>query len=201
MKTLKIILCLVLLPVCLASASTNVSQSVTTDAGEKPTASDWTESIKRVIAMNPDAASATNWTVAIAPSYAKGLKDIDPDLSEWGATVAILYPLGQFVYAGARLDYIGGEFYLPSVGVELKADIRLFNKIDVTPFAVTGVSYSVSGSSDTEGEIGAIYGAGIKMHLITIKGVRIGGFVEAERWTQWPDVDVFHAGVTASFTF
>lgn len=166
-----------------------------------PTNSTWLDPIKRFIELNPEAIHATNWTVAVAPSYAKGLKDIDGDLKEWGATAAILYPLGQFVYAGARVDYIAGDFFLPSVGVELKADLKLFQKVTVTPFAVTGVSYSVSGGGDSEGEVGAIYGAGLKMHLLTVKNVRLGGFVEWERWTQFPDVDVFHAGLTASFSF
>lgn len=183
-----------------ARASTNVVEAVSTDAAW-PTTSDWSDSIKRIIALNPDAQHATNWTVAIAPSYAKGLKDIDGDLKEWGATAALLYPLGPFVYAGARVDYIAGNFFMPSLGVELKADIRLFNNVDVTPFAVSGVSYSVSGDADTQGEVGAIYGAGLKMHLFTIKNVRCGGFVEWERWTQFPDVDIFHAGLTASVSF
>lgn len=182
------------------NASTNVVEAVSTDA-EWPATSDWSDSIKRIVALNPDAQHATNWTVAIAPSYAKGLQDVDGNLKEWGATAALLYPLGPYVYAGARVDYIAGDFFMPSLGVELKADIRLFNRIDVTPFAVTGVSYSVSGDADTEGEVGAIYGAGLKLHLFTVKSVRVGGFAEWERWTQFPDVDIFHAGVTASFSF
>lgn len=187
-KTITALMLAVAIPVLAADTNT-------------PTASDWTDSIKRIIALNPDAETATNWTVAIAPSYAPGLKDIDGNLKEFGATVALLYPLGPYVYAGARVDYIAGDFFMPSVGVELKADIRLFNKFDVTPFAVTGVSYSVSGNADTEGEVGAIYGAGIKARLFKAGGVNFGGFVEWERWTQFVGVDIFHAGVTANFSF
>lgn len=198
---MKTVITIIALATTLASASTNVSQSVTTEAGP-PTTSDWAESIKRVVQMNPEAVNATNWTVAIAPSYAKGLTDVNGELKEWGGTVGLLYPLGRFVYAGARFDYIAGDFFMPSLGVELKTDILLFNRVNVTPFAVTGVSYPVSGASDTEEEeLGAIYGAGVKVHLFTAKSIRIGGFIEWERWTQWPDVDVFHAGLTASFSF
>lgn len=199
-KFLWLTLTVLLLVTLCARASTNVSQSVTTD-DPWPTTSDWTESIKRIVAMNPDAVHATNWTVAIAPSYAKGLTDVNGDLKEWGGTAALLYPLGQFAYAGARFDYIAGNFFMPSLGVELKADIRLFNKVDVTPFAVTGVSYPVSGASEDSEELGAIYGAGVKVHLFKTGNVRVGAFAEWERWTQFPDVDVFHAGLTASFTF
>lgn len=189
MKTLFILLTSLLLALPVA-AQTNTEPAIK-----------WADSIKHIIELNPEAQNATNWTVAIAPSYAPGLKDVDGSAKEWGVTAALLYPLGKYVYAGARVDYIGADFFLPSVGVELKTDIRLFNKVDVTPFAVTGVSYSVSGDADTEGEVGAIYGSGVKVHIATVKKVRIGGFFEYERWTTFKDVDVFHAGLTANFSF
>lgn len=165
-----------------------------------PVLGGWT--ISRIIRQNPDALVSTNWTVALAPSYAPGLKNLKTGESqEFGFTGALLYPLGQYAYAGVRADYLAGDFFLPSIGVEVKADLQLFQRINVTPFAVSGVSYTVSGSGTQDGEVGAIYGAGLKAHLFTVSKVRVGGFYEAERWTQFPNVTVHHYGLCASFSF
>lgn len=185
----------------LLSLLLTLSVSAQTNTNTAPTVSDWTESIKRVVAANPDAFVATNLTVLLAPSYAPGIKDENGELSEFGVTAAFMYPLGKYAYAGARLDYLAGDYFMPSLGVELKYDLKLFGKVNATVFGHTGVSYPVSGTSDNNEEIGSIYGGGLRLHLFEVNNVRIGAFGSWEAWSQFPGTDIWHGGVSATFSF
>lgn len=157
--------------------------------------------LQRIIRLNTEAESSTNWIFALAPSYAPGLKNSHGERQELGFTGALLYPISKYAFAGMRADYLAGDFFLPSVGVEMKADLILFGKLRVTPFAVSGVSYPVSGAGQENNALGAIYGAGLKTDLYRWKNGHLGAFYEAEKWTQFSGVTIHHFGALVSWTF
>src|SRR3990172_11164771 len=69
-------------------------------------------------------------TFVAYPGYAPDLT-IDGESKPWGAGVAFLYPLMQVgdvvgTYVGARLDYLGDEFWAPSVTLGVQAKVLLF---------------------------------------------------------------------------
>lgn len=157
----------------------------------------------RLFELNAASQEATNWIFALAPSYAPGLKDETGQKQELGVTGALLYPLSKYVYTGMRFDYLAGDFFLPSVGVTLRAPMKRFLGLPVntTPFLVTGASYTVSGASSQDNQVGAIFGAGIHFDLYQRKSFGIGVFYEAEKWTQVPDVTIHHGGLTVKWSF
>ena len=155
------------------------------------------------IATHSDELQQTNWTVAISPSYAPGLKNSTGKAQEFGGTLALMYPLSQYVLTGARLDFLGGDLFNPSIGATFQVPIKWFGPFNVTPFAVSGVSMPISGAAKANGVVGAIYGAGLKATLWQSAAgtTRVGAFYEAEKWTQFPNVIIHHGGIGVHFSF
>lgn len=159
--------------------------------------------------LNRDLLGNTNWTIAIAPSYAPGLKDTSGNSAEWGATLAILHPVaseslnGQFILAGTRFDFLAGQFFKANADVTLQLPLKVGGRFNVTPFIAGGPSIVIGGAGAQDGQFGAFYGAGVKARLWQSADNKfaVGIFYEAERWTQFPGITVHHGGAGVSFAF
>jgi hypothetical protein len=152
------------------------------------------------------ASEAGQITVAAYPGYAPGLT-LDGEKAEWGAGMALLYPLGDYVLVGGRLDWMADEFWMPSATVGLKLDVKLFNKLVVTPFTIGGVIVPLGGAGEENKEVGAIVGGGIYSTVWNWNGAdgkSKGGlqvFYAAEMWTLWPDVLIHRPGIAVTVRF
>jgi hypothetical protein len=157
------------------------------------------------------ASDAGQITVAVYPGYAPGLLvdtgEFELKKKEWGMGMALLYPVGDFVLVGGRLDYMADEFWMPSVTLGLKADIKLFNKLIVTPFTIGGAIMPLSGAGEANHDVGAIVGGGIYSTVWNwhdSKGVSKGGlqvFYAAEYWSLWDGVIIHRPGVAFTVRF
>ena len=148
----------------------------------------------KVIAFAQGVSSAKSITTAVYPTFAPDLINGDGNKDQWGAGVAAMYPFGDFVYTGLRIDYLAHEFYAPSMEVGLKADVQVLG-INVTPFTYTGVVVPLQGAGSQDGEFGAIIGGGAKVSVWSgqlfglSSSLSIAG--AAEKWTQF-DGMIYH---------
>lgn len=126
--------------------------------------------------------------LSIYPSFAPSIT-VNGVASKWGGGIAAMYPIADYTFAGVRLDYLGDQFWMPSVTVGLKADISILGKYTVTPFTEGGAIFPINGSTQ-DGNVGAIVGGGIKAHLwISADGKRsLDAFYVCEKWTLFQGV-------------
>ena len=141
-----------------------------------------------------------NITVALYPSYAPDFINKSGIKDQWGAGLALTYhpqgAVGQYTFAGLRLDYLGGDFYAPSIAGGLKADVQVFG-FNITPIAYTGAVIALSGAGNGNGEVGVIVGGGVKADVWNGKiaglDAKLSIFGAAEKWSQF-DGMVYHIG-------
>lgn len=141
-----------------------------------------------------------NITIGISPSYAPDLINANGVKDQWGAMVSLTYhpqgAVGQYTFAGIRLDYLGSKFYAPSIAGGLKADVQIFG-VNVTPFAYTGAAVPLSGAGDQNGDWGTIVGGGAKVSAWNGKllglNANLSVGVAAEKWSQF-DGMIYHGG-------
>ena len=132
---------------------------------------------------------ARSLSLVIAPAYASDIT-VDGKPANWGVGVAALYPVLDVGvvrgYTGARFDWLGNQFWAPSVNVGMTTTERLFNKIDVTAFTIGGAVYSLTSDSNQADALGALYGAG--GYITPLKwsngSVQIG--YAWEKWSNFP---------------
>lgn len=140
----------------------------------------------------------SNLNFEVYPSYAPDLINADGKSDQWGFGAAITYSfrgdVGQYLFAGLRLDYLGSEFWAPSIAGGLKADVQIAGH-NFTPFAYTGAIVPLSGAGAQDGEWGVIYGAGLKTDVwrgkLFGKDARVGIGAAVERWDNF-DGPVYH---------
>lgn len=141
-----------------------------------------------------------NITAALYPSYAPDLINKDGKSDQWGAGIALTYhpkgAVGQYTFTGVRLDYLGSQFWAPSVNGGLKADVQIFG-VNFTPIAYTGLVVPLGGAGSENGSLGVIAGGGVKTKLWTGKvfgkdaDLSVG--VAAEKWSNF-DGMIYHLG-------
>jgi hypothetical protein len=143
----------------------------------------------RVISFTQGVSGSSNLNFAVYPSYAPDLINADGESDQFGAGVALTYSfqgdVGQHLFTGLRVDYLGSEFWAPSINGGLKADVQFFGH-NFTPFAYTGAVVPLSGAGDLDGEWGLIYGAGVKTDVwrgkLFGKDASMGIGAAVERW-------------------
>lgn len=155
----KVITVLSVLLVCLAvKAQTN-------DLMNSP----WTS---KLLSFEQNVEGNSNVTFGIYPSYAPKLINSQGLSDKWGAGIFATYnfkgAVGDHLFTGLRLDYLGSEFWAPSINGGLKADVQVLGH-NFTPFAYTGAIVPVSGAGDLNGDWGIIYGGGVKTHIMSFK--------------------------------
>lgn len=139
-------------------------------------------------------------TLTAYPSYAPDLK-IAGENKSWGFGVAALYPLGDYAFTGARLDYLGDQFWSPSVTVGCKADVQLFGR-NFTPFVIGGAIIPLGGAGDDNHAVGAIVGSGVTTSLWAAANGKssVNLYFAVEKWSIFQGV-IYHPGVAATFKF
>jgi hypothetical protein len=158
------------------------------------------ESKSNAIAFVQGVSAEKNLTIGISPSYAPDLINANGVKDQWGACLALTYhpqgAVGQYTFAGIRLDYLGSQFYAPSIAGGLKADVQLFG-INVTPFAYTGAAVPLSGAGKQNGDWGTIVGGGAKVSVwngnLLGLNANLSIAVAAEKWSQFDGV-IYHGG-------
>lgn len=143
---------------------------------------------------------ATSLTLALSPSYAPDLK-VNGVSKPWGAGLAVLYPVTDFGFVGARLDYLGGSLWTPSATVGLQYSKKVAGH-QVTAFTVGGGILAAAGAGKQNGQVGAIYGGGIHANVMTFAGGRgsVDLFTEVEKWTIFEGL-IYRFGAAATIHF
>jgi hypothetical protein len=159
-----------------------------------------TEDKQAVFSFVQDVKQAREITVALYPSYSPKLV-CNGEARKWGAGLAALYPLTQYTYAGLRLDYAGGQFWMPSCTAGLKADVQLFGHT-ITPFLTGGAIFPLSGAGDRNGQVGAIVGTGITSVIWSSEDKKrfLNFFYAIEKWTIF-DGETHHIGAAFTLKF
>jgi hypothetical protein len=142
-----------------------------------------------------------NWTFVPYASRAVGLVDDQGEEAEWGGGLAALYPLNNYVRGGFRMQYFAGEWFMPSVNVQLQSSYYLFGtKASWTPFVFTGLASPVGGSQDN-GDVGALYGAGLSVKVPLNERWTVGCGYAVESWSNLRVDHVEHFGLVLDFKF
>ena len=155
----------------------------------------------RAIAFEQGVSGASNITLAVYPSYAPDLINKDGKKDQWGFGIAATYTfsgdIGQHLFTGLRLDYLGSEIWVPSINGGLKADVQIFGK-NFTPFVYTGVIKPLKTDANVPTDWGMIAGAGVRTDLWRGKlfgmDATLGIGVAAEKWSRF-DGTVYHGFV------
>lgn len=158
------------------------------------------------VSLAQDISDAKQLTGVIYPGYAPNLK-VNGVSKPWGLGVAILYPLGDYAFTGARLDFLGNNWFAPSVNVGLQAHLKVFG-FDVTPFTMGGAIMPLTGAGDKNTTVGAILGAGVTATVWQSKDsngkpdgkAALNIFGAVERWTLY-DGQIYRPGVALTVHF
>lgn len=116
--------------------------------------------------------TGSNW---MAVAYGTSSDKFD----KFGAGVALGYKATDFLVPTLRLDYYDGSVWMPSASVQLQAPIKLFGKVTVIPFAVSGIATPISGRGTGNGSAVGIFGAGLAAQVSSHFDV----IADAEKWT------------------
>ena len=115
----------------------------------------------------------TNWVWETHGLYAPGLH------SRYGGGAGAFYEVSQYLFAGARVDYVDRSFWMPSGNAGLQIPIQPFSWLKVTPFGYAGIGVPISGASvgsvtvpgglprDNNGQATAILGIGAAVSVYT----------------------------------
>lgn len=152
------------------------------------------------ITFAQNVSSNKSLTLTTYPSYAPQLT-IKGTTKSWGFGVAALYPLSDYAFTGARLDYLGDQFWSPSVTVGCKADVQLFGH-NFTPFALGGAILPLGGAGEDNHNLGAVIGTGIYTTVwqSADKKTSVQAYYAIEKWTIFTGV-IHHPGVAVTFKF
>lgn len=183
-----------------STADTGVTNSPVSEDSSSAPAQDksW---LSQAVTFEQGVAEAKTITVAAYPSYAPALT-VNGSRKPWGFGVAAIYPLGNNLFTGIRGDFLGGSFFAASADVGLKADVQIFGH-NVTPFAITGVISPFFGAGQENQSVGGIIGAGFHANVwhSKDKNKTFNVFFEAEHWTIYSDVIIYHPGAAFTLKF
>lgn len=157
----------------------------------------WLESNQQLLETNKQ------WTFVPYVSRAKGLKDAQGDKAEFGGGIAVLYPLNDYVRAGFRGQYFAGEWFMPSVNIQLSSVYKLGgqdSRFSWSPLLGSGVSSPIGGSKEN-GDVGFIYFAGLSVKYQFNETTAIGLGYALESWSGLHVGRVEHLGVTLTKRF
>lgn len=178
--------------ICVICGLVSASVIAGTDPAPVPVA--WYESLAGSILNSKGLA------LAAYPTYGRDIV-ANGNKNPWGFGLALLYPVADYAYAGLRLDYLGGEFWAPSVTVGAKYTVdKLPGK--PTVFTVGGLVIPLADAGDQSKVVGAIAGVGMTVNLLHSKDGRftLDAFIEAEKWTNFDGV-ILHPGIAGGAKF
>ncbi len=147
-------------------------------------------------------ASATNWTIIPYVTHARGLTDSKGKSAEWGGGLAALYPILGDVKVGPRIQYLAGNFYTLSATVQYSPSYKLFGSpVIVTPAAYTGVMFPFAGAGADNGNLSAVYGAGVSFKYPFTEKLEAGIGYGWEDWTGLKVKSVEHYALVLNWKF
>ncbi len=169
-----------------AQPGTNITTLTTNSA---PTFSD---SLSNLLASAGH--GLTNCDIIPYGIYAKGLP------KHYGGGVAVAYPFSQYVVVATRLDYVNGDFWMPSGNATLQLPLHPFTWLTLTPFtyagigvpvsggSVAGISFSTTAPKNNNGQATAILGAGASLDLYHGTGsiTKVSLICDVEQWSGFP---------------
>lgn len=114
-----------------------------------------------------------------------------------GGGIGGYYLFNQYTYAGLRLDWVNGGFWMPEGNAGVQLPITITSWLKLTPFTYAGIGLPLSGAQigpitlggspprDNDGQATAIIGAGLAAKFFSFDGNKwdIGGLYDAEKWT------------------
>lgn len=176
---------------CLLAAITVKSQTLSNNVPPliSPTPS---QSISNL--LNSFANGLTNCDIIPYGLYAKGLP------KHYGGGLAVVYPFSDNILVATRIDYINGDFWMPSGNATLQLPLHPFSWLTVTPFTFTGIGVPVSGATvaglsfstappkNNDGQPTAILGMGLGIDLYHGTGSisKVSFVGDVEQWTGFP---------------
>lgn len=100
-------------------------------------------------------------------------------------------------YAGARLDWVDGGFWMPEGNLGLQTPIKIASWLTITPFTYAGIGVPLSGAvvggisiggaapRNNDGQATAILGAGAAIKLFSASGGKYSGglLADVEKWS------------------
>lgn len=163
-----------------------------------------------LISFTQGVSGSSNLTLSVYPSYAPDLINKDGKKDQFGAGAALTYSfageVGQYLFAGFRLDFLGSELWAPSIAGGVKADVQVAGH-NFTWIGYTGGIVPISGADELDGTWGVIYGTGLKTDLWTSKSgnLKIGLAAAVERWDTLRrrnfDGPVYHIAPTVTWSW
>lgn len=145
-----------------------------------------------LVSLTAAADQAKSLTFVASPAYAPDIV-VNGKKAPWGAALGLFYPVLDVGpvrgLAGARVDWLADSFWAPSVDLQLQTSVKLFGKVDVTPFAVTGAIFPLGNSGRGRDAVGAIAGGGAGVRLWSWDNGKTRGHISAgyavEKWTNF----------------
>lgn len=110
-------------------------------------------------ALSFGSGASTNWGFA-----AYGIASSAGD--KYGAGLAGMYKLNDFVVPTLRLDYYDGRVWMPSASLNLQTPVTLFGKLTAIPFAFTGLATPLSGKGGSDNTAVGIAGLGMAVRIV-----------------------------------
>ena len=145
-------------------------------------------------------ANSTNWLFEAHALYAPKLQ------LKYGGGVGAFYPFDKYVFAGTRLDWVDGGFWMPSGNAGVQLPINLFGKVKISPFGYAGIGIPLSGAKtparDNNGNPTAILGYGAEVHIWSSSDgkISIGAVADSESWSGFAGRQ-YRGGILAHFSF
>lgn len=141
--------------------------------------------------------TAKSITVAVYPTLAPKLNG-----GSYGAGIAALYPIGDYVFTGLRLDLLDHNFYAASASAGVQYSFH-FGKVAPTVFGYTGVGAPLSGAGSKDHDVNVIGGTGVVVPFYQngAKHLTVSAFYAGEYWSDFDKILIHHAGVMAKFDF
>jgi hypothetical protein len=139
-------------------------------------------------------------SIAFYPSYDPYIK-VGGVAKPWGFGAALLYPVSDYAFAGARLDFLGNTFWAPSAVVGAKYTLKNM-MFTPTVFTVGGLIMPLGGAGAQNRDVNAVTGIGATAVLWKDKAgnFSVNAFIEGEKWTSF-DGAIIHPGIAAAFKF
>jgi hypothetical protein len=119
-----------------AQTTTNASGGTTTVVNPVPTVQSGLQMIVDAIKSGE-----TNYWGEVHGLYASGLNKKE------GGGVGLFWNLSQYVYTGVRVDYVDGDFWMPSGSATVQLPVKIFSWLQVAPLGYAGIGIPLSGAT------------------------------------------------------
>lgn len=121
-------------------------------------------------------ADSTNWYCGAGVTY----DDTDKSGGGWAG---VGYQLSTYVVPIIRVDVLKRGVFVPSGNLQFQVPVKLFGRIETTPFAFTGIATSINNPGDSGNAIG-VFGTGLIIKFNSSSPYIPDGIIgDYERWT------------------